>query len=379
MNARVSKKSVLLIGPMSEPPITGGIATGINMMLDSGLRKKYNFIFFNRAKQRLAKGSIIQGMKRQWIIITELISLIRKHRPYIVHVKTSSYMNLFTSGFYIFIAKCFSRKTILQIHGGGFASWYNDSSRAQKFLIRTTLHLPDRIFALSSFWGQFLAKLTPRTKIAIVPNGVRVNDFKVKENKVDSTTHVTERTRILFIGAPSIKANVEKGIYDVLKGFQYVCESEKEVLLMVAGFEDSLNNSEIVDLMKEHQFKENIQFLGIICGQSKVQAFRKADIFVLPSYYENMPNTILEAMAAGLPVISSAVGAIPELIEEGVNGFLIQPGDYRKLSEKMIQLLESPDLRWRMGENNRTKVKSSYDFEIIAEMIDKEYCELIQR
>ena len=85
---------------------------------------------------------------------------------------------------------------------------------------------------------------------------------------------------------------------------------------------------------------------------------------------------LLEAMAAGLPVISTPVGAIPELIKPGTNGFLVPPGDYEALAEKILMLVKDEPLRKMIGKNNRAKVMQEYDFKIIANKLEVVYDKL---
>ena len=91
---------------------------------------------------------------------------------------------------------------------------------------------------------------------------------------------------------------------------------------------------------------------GEIDGEKKLDAFRKSDIFVLPSYIENSPISIIEAMRAGLPVISTTVGAIPEIILDNENGFIGAPGDTKKFTEKILLLAKNVHLRNSMAHKN---------------------------
>ena len=115
-------------------------------------------------------------------------------------------------------------------------------------------------------------------------------------------------------------------------------------------------------ICREDGIEHCVRLLGPVSGQEKIDTFMKSDMFILPTYAENMPNTILEAMAAGLPVISTAVGAIPELIHQGENGFLIEPGDYQDLANRIEMLMENRELRTMMGAKSLEKVKKKYDF-----------------
>jgi glycosyltransferase involved in cell wall biosynthesis len=101
-----------------------------------------------------------------------------------------------------------------------------------------------------------------------------------------------------------------------------------------------------------------IEHLGPAPLEQRVKFFKQADLFVLPTYAEGMPVAVLEAMAAGLPVITTRVGGIPELIEDGVEGFLIAPGDVEALADRITRLIRDPSERRRMSERGQAKARN---------------------
>ena len=117
------------------------------------------------------------------------------------------------------------------------------------------------------------------------------------------------------------------------------------------------------------QVQHFIEFLGAVSMDERIGFFRKADIFVLPTRAEAMPMSIIEAMAAGLPVISTTVGGIPEMIENGVDGLLYAPGDVVALAEKISFLLDHKNIRIEIGEKARVKAGEQMDFGRYADQL----------
>ena len=111
-----------------------------------------------------------------------------------------------------------------------------------------------------------------------------------------------------------------------------------------------------------HQAK----YLGTISGEEKRVAFQSADIFVLPSYTEGFSMAVLEAMAYGLPIVSTRVGALQEVLVEGKNGFLIVPGEWEMLAARLQRLIEDPGLRTGIGKLNAEHARSSFDIRSVA-------------
>ncbi len=111
--------------------------------------------------------------------------------------------------------------------------------------------------------------------------------------------------------------------------------------------------------------------LGWIAGEDKVRAFERAAIYCLPSYSEGLPVSVLEAMAAGLPVVSTAIAGTPEAVAEGENGFLIVPGDRAALADRLIRLARDPSLRSGMGGAGRAIAEERFGSEAIAARLRK--------
>jgi glycosyltransferase involved in cell wall biosynthesis len=107
-----------------------------------------------------------------------------------------------------------------------------------------------------------------------------------------------------------------------------------------------------------------VEYLGAVPMDERIEFFRRSDIFVLPTYAEAMPMSVIEAMAAGLPVISTRVGGIPELIEDGVDGILFAPGDVGALAEKISFLLNNKDTRIKIGKKAKQKAREQMDFRV---------------
>jgi len=114
-----------------------------------------------------------------------------------------------------------------------------------------------------------------------------------------------------------------------------------------------------------------------VTGAAKLDLLAQASIFILPSYQENLPVALLEAMAMGLPVVTTPVAGIPDMVEEGRNGFLVPPGDYAGLAERLVRLAHDPALRRSMGEANVAKVRQEYHPALFAKRIADVYRKLL--
>ena len=376
-----SRKKILLLGPL--PPTVGGITTFITGILDSDLNKKYRLITFGTERPTVG---IVRDVSDYTVVfqiglfrliksivwtISHLLAFpfaLFKNRPDIVHVCTASYWSFWENTMYVLIAETLSKKTFFHIHGGGFDEFYKNSNRLVKFLIGKILNLPDTVIVLSSTWKRIFANFVPENKIAVLENFVDFSRYsKFKREANPSKDIIT----VLFVGGVGAK---EKGLYDVLKAIPVVIKRCENILFLVVACSTV---KKLNTIHRKEEIASHTRFLGYLHGDEKIRVFTESDIFILPSYSEGFPITMLEAMAAGLPVIATSVGAIPEVIEEGKNGFLIGVGDYHALAQKILILAKDKKLRRKMATNNISKIRKLYDRTIVMRKIDNLYAELL--
>ncbi|SES77323.1 Glycosyltransferase involved in cell wall bisynthesis [Methanococcoides vulcani] len=365
-----NKNTVLILGPT--PPPMGGIATYVGDLLKSGINDEYNVLYLDTTRDYSIKKSLIKNLLLFLKNKFKLIYLLSFKRPKIVHIHTSSYMAFWEKSIFLIVSKLFFTKVIMHIHGGGFSEFYqNTRIPLTKSLIRFFLNISDRIIVLSNGWNDFFAEIVNKNKIIVIPNGV-YSDLYLPDNVLKSKNGFIH---ILFAGYLA----KEKGIYDILDSIPHVLQKHNNARFVFAGIEEKLGEfDKIKKYASELNIDNNTFFLGMLSKQEMVDTYKKSNIFILPSYIEGLPISILEAMAAGLPIISTPVGGIPEVIVDGENGFLITPGDSLELANKIIELIGSLKLRMMMGEFNQEKIRNNYDWKIIANQISDEYNKLLE-
>jgi glycosyltransferase involved in cell wall biosynthesis len=172
-----------------------------------------------------------------------------------------------------------------------------------------------------------------------------------------------DRPTVFFLG----RLSEPKGVWDLLAAVRPVAEQVPNVRFVVGGTaEFPAVEAEIARAAAEPGLGARVEFPGTLTGDQKLAAFAAADVFCLPSHLENQPVVLLEAMAAGLPVVSTRVGTIPELVSDGVEGFLIAPRDRDALTAQLVRLLGDPELRAGMGSRGRARVASEFDRPVVV-------------
>ena len=202
-----------------------------------------------------------------------------------------------------------------------------------------------------------LARLNfAQEKIIVIPNGIDLEQFKPsdKSSARETLSLPCEGQIILSIGS-LIKT---KGHIYLVQGLSELLKEREDIQLHILG-----NGGEYEHLAKKIErlkLNEKIYLTGMVNHRSISTWLNAADIFVLPSLHEGTPNSLLEAMACGLPVVASATGGIPEIINDESNGLLITPACTSEIREKINQLVESSESRERLGRNARLSLESDH-------------------
>ena len=355
------KIKVLIDGPY--PPPYGGIGIYVRNLLESPVKDHFNLLFLRTASRTSEKKSLIKKLNREIRDAFSLIHYLLKDKDIkIVHIHTSSYQGFWRYSIHVLISKIFFRKVILHIHGGGFNKFYNGQNLIKKHYIRRILSSVNAIIALTPKWNDFFLQIVPNQRIFTISNAVMpLNDLPKR--------YTGNKINILFLAG----LNKDKGIYDFLEGIKKLGKVSN-LQFLIAGF--GPEEKKVKQICKK---LKNVAFVGPVFGKKKEQIYINSDFYVLPSYVEGLPVSLLEAMSAGLPVITTPVGGIPDVINDGENGFLIQPGNVYALKEKILELANNEKLREEMGKRNRELIKQKYSWDMIAEKIMGAYNEVLKR
>ena len=194
--------------------------------------------------------------------------------------------------------------------------------------------------AKTPFAGDFIKSVNPGAQIFNIENPVNELFFTVKRKII--------QRKVLFVGS-IIK---EKGIEDLIDAFKFVVNAE---LIIIGTGKPSYVNY-LKEKIFEANIERNIKWLGYRGSIEIAEEFETTTMLVLPSYMETSPNVIAEAMSAGVPVIGTKVGGIPYMIEDGKNGFLVEPQNHLQLSEKINIILNDNTLISEMGKRNKERI-----------------------
>jgi glycosyltransferase involved in cell wall biosynthesis len=220
----------------------------------------------------------------------------------------------------------------------------------------------DFVIVLSNSWLRYFKEKFPGAKFKRIYNPIQINsNINSCKNK--------EISHFLFLGYISER----KGCFDIIEAAHLLNLKGLVFKITIGGNGESEN---IIKKIKQYNLEEIVYFVGWVDGEKKDKLFSDAHVFLLPSYVEGLPVSILEAMACRMPVISTFVGGIPEMINDGQNGFIINPGNVEQLAEKMEFFIKNPYACLKMGECAINIVNEKFASDVIQNELFDMYNEL---
>ncbi|UMR28362.1 glycosyltransferase family 4 protein [Massilia sp. MB5] len=336
----------------------GGISAVIGVYRAAGLFQRFpiEYIATHRDGGKLVK---LLAMLRAYVLFGWLLL---RGRVGLIHVHVASRASFWRKSGFFLLAFLFRRPSILHLHGGGFAVFYaQECGPLRQRLIRFIYNRVSRVIVLSAAWKQWAHEISSNPHIEVVYNPVLPPPaLPAWEERRPAT--------VLALG----RLCKGKGSYDLLAAAARLPPHAAPALRLGGDGELAAVEARAASL----HLAERVQLLGWVSGKEKEAELAQARIFALPSYNEGLPMSILEAMAAGLPVLTTPVGGIPDAITDGVEGFLVQPGDVDGLAERLARLLEDDGLARRMGEAGRRKVLASFATQAVLPRLEQMYFDL---
>ena len=344
---------VLMLGPGD------GVGGGISALVETitpALGQQVELRYLPTVRQRPLKESGKISLQNMALAVSQFARFLRalyRFQPHIIHLHTSQGIAWFKDTFFVFLAKLYGCRIVLHMHGGNFDKLYNRNPRILQTYTRKVMNLTDAIIAVSGEWRSRLAQIVPADHIFAFQNCIAIN--AICPNLAWRSGNMVTA---LFLG----RVGTHKGVFDLLEAMGRLQAKSPPLQAWIAGGEERQGDQLKAMIRREElQLRDKCQLLGNVAGAKKAELLSKASFFVLPSYDEGLPMAVLEAMAAGLAVISTPVGGIPEVVKDGYNGFLVRPGDVEALAEKIAVLASDPHLCEVMGKRSREIAERDLD------------------
>ncbi|AUB55999.1 hypothetical protein BK007_08300 [Methanobacterium subterraneum] len=283
-------------------------------------------------------------------LFLNLIRIVRKYKIQIIHAHS-----VIPTGFIAsMVSKIMNKPLFTTAHGMDINNFENQ--RIFNYFISVTLNSSFKAIAVSEDLARKMKLMVnDETKVFVLRNGVDTSRFNPARNRSlrDNFGINDDDVLILFVGY----LDKFKGIFELINAFYEINGENKNVKLMMVGV--GPRKGELVNILTGLDINNEVIFTGRVEPQKIHKFYQAADIFTLPSYTEGLPVSVLEAMACELPVVATTVGGVPEIITDGLNGFLVSPKNEKDLIKKLVALVNNENLRKEFGKNSLEKLNEN--------------------
>lgn len=346
---------VVMAGPL--PPGIGGMVTVIEDLSTSRLAREVDLVLFDTRKTTPEGRSLLEGVMARARLWARWWKALGQSGT-VVHIHTCSGLSFFLDGTLLLLARVRGRPALLHVHGGLFEDFLRGLSPLALRVARFIARRASVVVVLSAGWRDRLLPLLPGARLSIVENGICLPSQQAQARSPAVPT-------LLFLG----NVSVAKGVEDLIEAAGRL---QHPFRLVLVGADEPAGISErLKERARQLGIHDRVIFAGPVYGAAKYEHLRDADIFVLPSHAEALPMSLLEAMAHGLAVVASRVGAIPSVIEAEHSGLLITARDVEELAAALDRLVADRDLRMRLGREARRVAHERYSADRAAgELMD---------
>lgn len=349
-------KKIVMVGTHRDT--MGGVSSVVRVLEAGGLFERCGIHYIASHVDGSATRKFVAAV-RAWF---EFLFLVLKRDVSLLHVHLGSRASFWRKLQFIWLASCRAIPVVIHLHGSEFHLFVDEEcGPIRRRLVRLVFERAATVLVLSRSWKDWVETRFPGAKVEVLYNPVM---------SAPAGTFAERRGGVLFLG----RLDRRKGVAHLIAAGAAAALAVPDLELWLGGDGDP---AELRTRATALGLGHRTEFLGWVSGDEKHRRLSQAAVFVLPSYNEGLPMAVLEAMAYGLPVISTPVGGIPEAITDGVEGFLVAPGDEAALADRLSRLLSDADLRHRMGAAARTKAQSKFSVAAAVTQLAALYAEVL--
>ncbi|HEX6751246.1 MAG TPA: glycosyltransferase family 4 protein [Longimicrobium sp.] len=366
MSRRRARARILFVGsfPPPERHVFGGNVTACAGLMGSAFARELEVLTLDSSARTVPAPPLLARIGYGLARSVRFVASLERSRPDAVLLFCSAGASFAEKAAYAAYARLRGVPSILSMRDGGFMGQYR-RSRLFRALARRLVGAPRMLLCQGATWQRYFAETfaLPGERLPIVENWVASPGLLALAEDRGRRAAAAGEVSLLFVG------HVErtKGVFELLDTVASLAASAPGVRLVIAG--DGTARAEAERRAEELGIADRVRFAGWITGREKLDAFAAADVFVLPSHFEGFPNVVVEAMAAGLPVVTTPVGSVADVIEPGKNGLLVPVEDAKALAEAISRLASDPAERRRMGAEGHRTARARFATEAAAERL----------
>lgn len=364
-------KRILVVGPV--PPPFGGIASLIEDIVHSDLAEEYSFDVFERSAgfPPQVSGPISRNLFR-FRRFANFFKKLRSGEYHCVHIHSADPAFLGTTIF-MFLARLAEAKVLLHMQGTDWEGFYPNAPLVRRLYTRIGICLPTKILVLYSLWTEKIRSLCALADVQVMRNFIPPTD-PPDPVEVERAREFLDLDAGDFVVVSVGTVGKRKGSFEILKAVPRVVGEDDSVRFVFVGKEEhSGEMDQLTEVIEREKLHRWVRMTGEIQRDAVPLYLAIADAFLLPSFVEGMPIAIIEAFRSGLPVISTRVNAIPDMIEDEVSGLLINPGAPHEIAEAVLRLRRDDGLRQRLAKEAKRGFDEKFERSRVIEELGAVY------
>lgn len=346
-------KKILIIS--ADLSVKGGVSSMISSLLDEfSEHKNIRVDFYSTYIDSIPPlARVFHSLLR--VIIFFMSFKFVKYDVFYIHV--CAFGSFYRKTIYVMLLSALGKKVVIHQHAADLEIFLK-KNKLNHWIGRAVYSLSSKIIVLSENMKEITETNTRNNKSYIVENPVAIPSF----NK-PAAVEPSKKLQLLFLG----EIGARKGIYDLIKAISELEDNYKKKILLHIGGNKEIDR--LTAMIKENKLDDSCVVHGWVSGHHKIQLLQESDIFILPSYFEGVPISILEAMAYQLPIISTNIAGIPEIVFNNHNGFLVSAGDIEEIKYSIIRFIEEPQLIYEFGLNSRSIIEKHDVSKVAAKIL----------
>lgn len=345
-------KDVIIVGSFKQNKngSTGGVAAASSALLNSALSEQIRWIKIDSTGKIPVESIFLRGLKAFWRIVKLLYLMCTKWSVDTVLIFVSDGASFVEKGTMVILANAFGKKAILAPRSGYLPGQIERNHLFRKYVMHI-LKKSDTVVCQGYFWKRYFLDLTNLSddKFVIIHNWVDT----VKYHLPIRSSHNTGYINLLYIGW----LTEQKGILDLVEAVNGIKGKMPNLRVHIGG--DGPDRDSMIQKIEESGLEDFFVFHGWVDYSRKMELYSEADFFILPSQAEGFPNSLLEAMAVGLPVVASNVGAVEDLVTRE-SGIIVTPSDISEIAKALLLMYENKELREKAGIESRLRVEKLF-------------------
>ncbi|HET9651081.1 MAG TPA: glycosyltransferase family 4 protein [Usitatibacter sp.] len=362
----MNRPVVVILGP--DRAAISGVSTHVNLLMGSALGDDFELVHFQVGSEGRGEGFLAKWLRLLLSPFALFATILFRHAC-LVHINSSLNTRAYWRDLmYLAVAKLLRARVVYQVHGGKLPQVFFAGRPGLTKFLRRTLMWPDVVVVLARCELEAYRDFLPGQHVVVIPNGIDCAPFAGIPIVRSQPEYPL---RLIYIG----RLDREKGLYETLQAMRLAHELGVDTRITIAGA-----GSEEGRLKRYAQalgLASRVCFTGPVFGEDKVRLLAGADVMVLPSYSEGLPYALLEAMAGGIPVVATPVGAIPDVVTHGIHGFLVRARDGKAIAEALAVLSGDRERISWMSRACKRRIRAAYAIDRVAAQFATHYAQLV--